>query len=133
MSTTDVAKKVLTNESKRIKVRFGQNLISGTVASSTVNLWDRRSPNGDGINDLFVIENLEAYPGSTLEIFNRWGTKVYESDNYINDWEGISINSLNIGGGDLPEGTYFYHLKLGGDPSLESHGEILQGYVYIKR
>jgi len=38
MRTTDVAKKVLTNESKRIKVRFGQNLISGTVASSTVNL-----------------------------------------------------------------------------------------------
>ena len=59
------------------------------------------SPNNDGANDYFVIENKN--PGSKIgiEIFNRWGSRVYQSDNYQNDW----------GGDDLPVGTYYYVIK----------------------
>lgn len=60
------------------------------------------SPNGDGINDIFVIRGLEAFPNSTLHIFNRWGSVVFETTRYNNDWDGDN----------LPAGTYFYILKL---------------------
>ena len=59
------------------------------------------SPNGDGTNDLFEIENVPANLTFSLEIFNIWGDKVYESENYKNDWDG----------GNLPTGTYYYVVK----------------------
>ena len=56
------------------------------------------TPNGDAANQYFEIENMHEYPNSTLEIYNRWGRKVFETDNYNNDWDG----------GDLSDGVYFW-------------------------
>ncbi|MCB9335574.1 MAG: gliding motility-associated C-terminal domain-containing protein [Flavobacteriales bacterium] len=56
------------------------------------------TPNGDGINDYFIIENIEKYPNSKLEVFNRWGRIIFKDDNYKNDWDANGINS----------GTYYY-------------------------
>lgn len=53
----------------------------------------------DGINDMFVIENLP--PQSHLIIYNRWGTKVYESTDYKNDWTGDNHS----------DGVYYYILN----------------------
>ncbi|MBL0341534.1 MAG: gliding motility-associated C-terminal domain-containing protein [Bacteroidetes bacterium] len=58
--------------------------------------------NGDGLNDIFFIKNLETNPNSALLVFNRWGREVYSSGNYQNNWNGD----------DLPDGTYFYTLVL---------------------
>jgi gliding motility-associated-like protein len=58
------------------------------------------SPNGDNINDLFVIENLEGFKNVSLKIFNRWGRLLYQSDDYQNTWDG----------GNATDGTYFYVL-----------------------
>jgi gliding motility-associated-like protein len=75
------------------------------------------SPNGDGTNDTFVIENYP--PGSTIkiQIFNRWGAEVFASDNYLNDWTGD----------DLPVGTYFYIIQF----STEEQGSA--GYLTLWR
>jgi len=59
------------------------------------------TPNGDGINDFFVIKNIEQYPKSSLIIFNRWGNKVYESSDYKNDWDGANCS----------DGVYYYILQ----------------------
>jgi gliding motility-associated-like protein len=91
------------------------------------------SPNGDGINDFFIVPNLANYPNTQIVIFNRWGTKVFESDNYQNDWNGISQSPLNVGGDELPEGTYFYILTMGGSQNDGIAGETFKGYVYLKR
>ncbi|HOH99896.1 MAG TPA: choice-of-anchor L domain-containing protein [Bacteroidales bacterium] len=58
------------------------------------------TPNGDGINDRFVIDKLEPfyYLGRDLIVYNRWGKKVYESSGYMNEWDGAGV----------PDGTYFY-------------------------
>ena len=74
------------------------------------------SPNGDGVGDLFVIQGLEAFPNSTLQIFNRWGGVVFETTRYNNDWDGDN----------LPVGTYFYLLRL-------ENGEDFTGPVTIAR
>lgn len=61
------------------------------------------TPNGDGQNDVLYFTRLERYPNSKLLVFNRWGNKVYENDNYQNDWSPT----------DLSDGTYFYILSPG--------------------
>ena len=59
------------------------------------------TPNGDGMNDLFEIENMEHYPGSQMVIYNRNGKKVFEHHDYDGNWWD---------GRGAPEGTYFYVL-----------------------
>ncbi len=70
------------------------------------------TPNNDGNNDRFVILNLEEHPNSRLVIYNRWGNKMYETKNYLNDWEGK----------DVSDGVYFYILYL--NDGTENHGTI---------
>ncbi len=91
------------------------------------------SPNGDGKNETFLIENLELYPNSAIWIHNRWGAEVYQSDDYQNDWDGHSFNKMNVGNNLLPEGTYYYILKIGGDGSMEESGALYKGFIYLKR
>jgi gliding motility-associated-like protein len=74
------------------------------------------TPNGDGSNDFFMVENLEFYPNSRIEIFNRWGRKVYQNDNYQNDWNG----------GDCADGTYYYILFM-------PNGTSYSGFLTILR
>lgn len=85
------------------------------------------SPNGDRVNDYFVIKGLNAYPDNTLTIFNRWGNKVFEAKGYQNNWDGKSTIGIRIGGEELPTGTYFYILELGPDQ------ETRNGYIYLNR
>jgi gliding motility-associated-like protein len=68
------------------------------------------TPDGDGRNEEFIIGCTSRFPNNTLEIFNRWGQLVFETDDYVCEeadldgcWEGT-----NARGDDLPEGVYFY-------------------------
>lgn len=63
------------------------------------------TPNGDGINDTWVIENIENYKTCKVQVLNRWGEMVFEQEAYQNGWEGTNKNS-DI----LPDGTYYYIL-----------------------
>lgn len=90
------------------------------------------SPNGDGINDYFEILGIEFYPGNSLEIYNRWGNRVYQAFDYgINSspvfWDGKANTGFTLGNDELPSGTYFYVLNLG-------NGEKrIVGSVYLDR
>lgn len=90
------------------------------------------SPNNDGINDFFEIKGIEYYEGNSLEIFNRWGNRVYRADNYgIKTspvfWDGKSNTGARLGNEDLPGGTYFYVLNLGNGENR------IVGSVYLDR
>ena len=78
------------------------------------------SPNGDGINDTWVLRNIEFYPGSTVGVYNRWGARVLEVTDYGNDWDGTFGEAL------LPDGTYYYVVELVDEPAVA-------GYVQIRR
>jgi gliding motility-associated-like protein len=88
------------------------------------------SPDGDGVNDGFVIKGLEKYPQNKIEIFNRWGNKVYEKAPYDNSWSGTSRRNgtVVLGDGVLPNGTYYYVLDFG-VPGVPPQ----TGYVVIKK
>jgi len=63
------------------------------------------TPNGDGINDTFVILDLDKYVANSLVIYNRWGKSVFEQNDYMSgEWDGDNLG----------DGTYFYVLKCKG-------------------
>ncbi len=95
------------------------------VIDTTAHFPNTITPNGDGANDFFVldvlIENPDKYPNNELIIFNRWGNVVYQAQPYNNDWNGV-----NSKGFDLPQGTYFYVVRLD-----IAEGDILRGDITI--
>ena len=62
------------------------------------------TPNGDGVNDNWVIENLSSYPNNQLIILDRSNVLIYKKSGYANDWTGL------FNGAPLPSGTYYYVL-----------------------
>jgi len=85
------------------------------------------TPNGDTINDTFTIEGVEGC-GFTfeLQIFNRWGAKIYENNNYQNDWGGEVSDGAIGSSGLVPTGTYYYVLNIS-----NSGFEPIAGPIYI--
>ena len=63
------------------------------------------TPNGDGVNDYFVIDCAINYPNNELTVYNRWGNEVYSQKTYNNNWDA------NYRGDNLPDGTYYYVFK----------------------
>ncbi|OMP80175.1 gliding motility-associated C-terminal domain-containing protein [[Flexibacter] sp. ATCC 35208] len=66
------------------------------------------TPNGDGKNDKWIINDLSRYPNNDLTIYDRTGRVVYHQKNYSNEWNGT------YNGSPLAEGTYYYILKAAG-------------------
>jgi len=82
------------------------------------------TPNGDGVNDIWVIDNIELFPENTVQIFNRWGGEVWFGEGYNNNdiaWYG------NLKGGDtkLADATYFY--------IVNANNKTYKGWVEISR
>lgn len=64
------------------------------------------TPNGDGANDTWIIGNLSLFDNHEIIILNRWGSEVFRSTDYQNDFDGT------WNGGKLPAGTYYYLIRL---------------------
>lgn len=74
------------------------------------------TPNGDALNDVFVIRNIDQHPGTQLTIFNRWGREVYHADDYLNTYDGAGSSA----------GLYYYHCLL-------ADGTIYKGWFELAR
>ncbi len=123
-------------ESERLQVSI--NILntgerSATGEFCTLDFQDGVSPNGDNQNDTFdlLIEDVynipEAFPDFELQIFNRYGSLVYEGNSDTEEFRGESNTSVRLGD-DLPSGTYFYIFV----PNFENNLPI-QGSFYLSR
>lgn len=65
------------------------------------------SPNGDGINDRWVVDNIDLYPNNEVKVFDKVGRFIYGKKGYDNSWEGT------LNGVPLAEGTYYYTIDFG--------------------
>lgn len=79
------------------------------------------TPNGDGTNDTWVINNIDLYPENVVKIFNRWGTLLYEGNPYTDPWDGTYNDK------PVPSETYYYIVD------LNNGQEALTGTVTIIR
>ena len=86
-------------------------------SDSTLKVYELITPNGDGKNDFFYVNGIHIYPQNELMIVNKWGDVMYKASNYTNTWDG----------GDLPDGSYFYVLR------LLSENKILSGGLTLAR
>ena len=80
------------------------------------------TPNGDGYNDEFQIENIHLYPRAVVQIFNRWGQLLYEDLGINGFWDG------KYNGTEVPEGVYFYIISLN-----DSSQQTLKSYITVLR
>lgn len=87
------------------------------------------SPNGDGVNDTFIIPGIMSLPNHRLSIYNRWGSLVFETDNYKNNWDGMSNNAdtLLTNDGKIVDGIYYYIIDFG------TVRPMIQSYLYVNR
>ncbi|HEY0897470.1 MAG TPA: MBG domain-containing protein, partial [Sphingobacteriaceae bacterium] len=77
------------------------------------------TPNGDGVNDNFVIKNIDMYPNNVVKIYDRAGRLLYSKNNYTNEWNGT------VEGSPLAEGTYYYIVDFG------TNRPVLKGFITI--
>ena len=87
------------------------------------------SPNGDGVNDTFIIDGLEQFPNTMLMIFTRSGQLVFQNKNYElpeNAWNGRYSESSFSKNKLVAPGVYYYILRLGGNSS-----QTMKGFVYV--
>ncbi len=82
------------------------------------------TPNGDGINDVWYIKNIELYPNARIRVYNRWGAEVYSVLNYKNDWGGTYKDNTDY----LPSSSYYYIIDIENDGKID-----LQGWIYLTK
>jgi gliding motility-associated-like protein len=87
-----------------------------------INVSQAITPNGDGINDTWIIYNIENHPNHIVRLYNRWGEEVMYARNYRNDWSCNHVNRTNA----LPSSSYYYQIDLDGDGTVEH-----DGWIYI--
>jgi|GEM_PF-6046631 len=80
------------------------------------------SPNEDGINDTWVIENITDFPQALIKVFDIRGKEVFSTHNYRNDWRGTDKTGSNL----LPVGSYYYIIRLQ-RPQIRN----ISGWLYI--
>lgn len=81
------------------------------------------TPNGDGVNDTWIIDNIELFPENSVQIFNRWGNEVWSGKGYNNTdevWGGLTST-----GSEMTTATYFYVAVV--------EGTIYKGWIELTR
>jgi gliding motility-associated-like protein len=98
-------------------------------ACGDLTIPDGFSPNGDGVNDTFDIDNLSfLYPNFSMEFYNRYGSRVYSGTASTPRFNGFSNQSALLSDGELPVGVYYYILKYNDGTTKPS-----QGRIYLSR
>ncbi len=110
-------------------ITYTLTVVSQTCGTSTSSVYVRLykkvtipnafSPNGDGINDYWDIKELNTYPESITQVFDRYGRQVFQSAGYARPWDGTK------NGQALPTGTYYYIID------LKDRQPKLSGWVLI--
>ena len=101
---------------------IGMDTVRVTIIRNVI-VNDGLSPNGDGINDVWTIANIEQFPDALVEVYNRWGELLFSSIGYKEKWDCKYNNK------DLPVGTYYYVINLNSD----LHPEPITGPITILR
>jgi gliding motility-associated-like protein len=90
------------------------------------NVFHGFSPNGDNINDVFVIEGLEYLGnGTTFTVYNRWGAVIFKASDLKEPWDGRCKGGINCNGQIAPAGVYYYTLE------VKDKTKFQTGYFYL--
>ena len=109
---------------------------SGLINDGDIVIYNGVSPDGDGKNDYFIIDNIQQFPNNTVTIFNRWGREVWTTQNYDssgNVFKGYAQGVKTFKNGEkLPTGTYYYILEYLYERNGESRMIKKAGYLHLE-
>jgi len=115
---------IVSNTATVSAAEFDPNLANNTSTDkkeiSGLRIPNVFTPNGDGKNETFYIEHLESFESNEVTIINRWGSTVYQSNHYKNDWTAPG----------LTDGTYFYVVRV---RNGTANWQDYKGYVTVIR
>jgi gliding motility-associated-like protein len=77
-----------------------------TIDPQPINATNTFTPNNDGVNDTWEIQYISQYPNCIVDIFSRYGERVFHSAGYMAAWDGKQ------NGANMPVGTYYYVIRL---------------------
>jgi gliding motility-associated-like protein len=90
-----------------------------------INVSQAITPDGDGVNDTWFINNIENHPNNSVKVYNRWGDLIFSKKGYQNDWNGSYVNN----GNNSPDASsYYYQIDLDGNGSID-----YDGWIYITK
>jgi gliding motility-associated-like protein len=98
---------------------------NGLSEAPALEIFNVVSIQQNGKHDFLEIRNIEFYNANRVFIYNRWGNKVFKTNNYDNTSNQFSGNSDN--GDELPDGTYYYVIELNGGETVEN------GFFLLRR
>lgn len=108
-------------------VACGQGTVHFVIGDLPLRIYEGVSPNGDGVNDYWRMDGIDYYAENVVRVFDRYNNLVYEMNNYNNEdrvWRGEANRGFFRG--RLPDGVYFYSIRLTHDiPNLS-------GFVVLK-
>jgi gliding motility-associated-like protein len=96
--------------------------VNPIVNPEDIIIYNGVSPNGDGDNDVWIVENIEFFPDNEVTIFNRWGDVIAEYTHYNN--RDIAWDAMH-NGKRVPDGTYYYVLEI-------KNVKRYAGWIYVK-
>lgn len=99
--------------------------ITASTSACNITVYNGFTPDGDGVNDTWIIDNIESFSNNTVTIFNRWGNQIWHTKNYNNTsnvWNGKTQNEASI-----TSGTYFYVIELEGGKGVKKGWVELSG------
>lgn len=107
------------------------------ILDGDVVIYNLVTPDGDGKNDYFIIDNINRFPNNKVEIYNRWGVRVFETTSYDsngNVFRGYSDGRVTINKNEkLPTGTYFYIVSYEYANNSGSRMIKKSGYLHLER
>jgi gliding motility-associated-like protein len=121
---TSIGQSFFEGEVSNGRVASGKKLTMPFVALATVAddaflvVHNAVSPNGDQLNDVLTIANIELYPDNKVMLFSRWGDKIFEMENYDNRERVFGGRSNLHGEKQVVSGNYFYVIEIPGMPTL---------------
>ena len=113
----------------------------GTIKKSIIGegevvIYNGVTPDGDGMNDYFIIDNINQFPNNHVTIYNRWGRKVYETYSYDsngNVFNGTAQGNAIVNQGEkLPTGTYYYVVEYLYDRNGENQWVKKVGHLHLE-
>ncbi|MFL1895828.1 gliding motility-associated C-terminal domain-containing protein [Aquimarina sp. 2-A2] len=130
VATVDVSEDVTQDADGNMNIAAAQFAIDYVIEESeleTLLVPKGFSPNGDGINDTWVIEGNGELQNIAVKVFNRWGAEVFSAESYENDWDGTSNGKTVLRASNkLPVGAYYYVIT-----ALTTNAEPITGWIYI--
>jgi len=119
LTVNDLTSGCIDRDSVRVRVTSKPN----PPEEECIVIHNAITPNGDGANDTWIIDCIENFPDNKVVIFDRWGDKINEYENYNNTsriWKGTNLKNEKV-----PDGTYYYVLTI-------KNGSTKTGWVFVR-